>query len=197
MADEKAQEPTGPDFKSGIDLESLVENSPVLGHFDGEAIILVRQGGDIFAVGATCTHYHGPLAEGLVVGETIRCPWHHACFSLRTGEALRAPALDALKRWRVERTGDTVFVRGSGEVAAVSPRAISVEATSIVIVGGGAAGLAAADMLRREGYDGPLTLISADAAPPCDQPNLSKDFLAGSAPEDWIPLRPPEYYTEQ
>ena len=64
MTDNKAQEPQGPDLKSGIDLESLVENSPLLGHVDGEPVILVRQGENIFAIGATCTHYNGPLAEG-------------------------------------------------------------------------------------------------------------------------------------
>ena len=67
----------------------------------------------------------------------------------------------------------------------------------IVIVGGGAAGLAAADMLRREGYDGPLTMISADDSPPCDRPNLSKDYLAGTAQEEWIPLRAVSFYAEQ
>jgi apoptosis-inducing factor 3 len=68
---------------------------------------------------------------------------------------------------------------------------------SIVIVGGGAAGLAAAEMLRREGFSGPVTMVSADSDPPCDRPNLSKDFLAGTAPEDWIPLRPQEWYSQQ
>src|SRR5712672_4733478 len=111
MADEKAQEATGPDFKSGVDLESLVENSPLLGHFDGEPVILVRQGDNIFAIGATCTHYNGPLAEGLVVGESIRCPWHHAQFSLRTGEAERPPALNPLAVWQVEQDGKRIFVR--------------------------------------------------------------------------------------
>ena len=104
MEDEKAQEPKGPNFKSGIDLKSLIENTPLLGHFDGEPVILVRQGEDIFAIGATCTHYGGPLAEGLVVGETIRCPWHHARFSLRTGEAEGAPALNPVS-WFVVQTG--------------------------------------------------------------------------------------------
>jgi apoptosis-inducing factor 3 len=103
MADEKEQEAKGPDFKSGVDLESLVENSPMLGHFEGEPVILVRQGENIFAIGATCTHYGGPLAEGLVVGETIRCPWHHARFSLRTGEAEAAPALNPVSCFILQR----------------------------------------------------------------------------------------------
>ena len=85
MGDSKAPELKGPDLKVGVDLGSLAENSPLLGHFEGEAVILVRQGDDIFAIAATCTHYGGPLSDGLVVGETIRCPWHHARFSLRTG----------------------------------------------------------------------------------------------------------------
>src|SRR5688572_22462596 len=93
MADE-AQQPSGPDLGSGVDVETLAENSPLLGHVNGEAVMLVRQGENIFATGATCTHYSGPLAEGLVVGETIRCPWHHARFSLRSGEAEGAPALN-------------------------------------------------------------------------------------------------------
>jgi nitrite reductase/ring-hydroxylating ferredoxin subunit len=93
MADDKAQELKGPDLKSGVDPGSLAENSPLLGHFEGEAVILVQQGDNIFAIGASCTHYGGPLSEGLVVGETIHCPWHHARFSLRTGEAEAAPAL--------------------------------------------------------------------------------------------------------
>ena len=172
----------------------------VSGRVDTEDVILVRRGDELFAVGAYCTHYHGPLADGLIVGDTVRCPWHHACFSLRTGEALRAPALDPIACWRVERVGDTVFVRE--KLAEPAPKraarhAGADRAPSVVIVGGGAAGLAAADMLRREGYDGPLTMISADDSPPYDRPNLSKDFLAGTAPDDWIPLRSPEYYTER
>ena len=135
-----------------------------------------------------------------IVGDTVRCPWHHACFSLRSGDALRAPALDPIACWRVERQGEKVFVREKLPEAARSPAAparVSEPPSSVIIVGGGGAGLAAADMLRREGYDGPVTMISADDSPPCDRPNLSKDYLAGRAQDDWIPLRPPEYYAER
>ena len=197
MAEEK--DALKPDLKNGLALDALADGGMVVGVVDAEEVILARRGDELFAIGAHCTHYHAPLADGLIAGDTLRCPWHHACFSLRTGEALRAPALDPIACWRVERVGNTAFVRekitepGQGRSKSASK---STPAT-VVIVGGGAAGLAAADMLRREGYEGGLTLISADDSPPCDRPNLSKDYLAGTAQEDWIPLRPPEYYTER
>lgn len=93
---------TGPDLCAGVPLTTLADGVPLLGHAQGEATILVRRGSELFAVGAACTHYGGPLAEGLVVGDTVRCPWHHACFSLRTGEALRAPALNPVSCRKVE-----------------------------------------------------------------------------------------------
>src|SRR5258705_2883123 len=99
------------DLRSGVAIRDLPDGGIVLGNVETEEVILVRRGDDFFAVGAHCTHYHGPLAEGLIVDDTVRCPWHHACFSLRTGEALRAPALDPIPCWRVERVGDKVFVR--------------------------------------------------------------------------------------
>ena len=170
----------------------------LLGRVGDEEVLLARAGDRFFAVGAHCTHYHGALADGLLVENTVRCPLHHACFSLETGEALRAPALDAIACWRVERQGDKVFVREK----AAAPKSVRTAASgqrpsSIGIIGGGAAGLAAADMLRREGYDGPITMISADQDPPVDRPNLSKDYLAGEAQEDWIPLWPADLYAER
>ena len=189
-----------PDLGEGIALSILPDGGMLLGHVAGEDVLLARAGDDLFAVGAHCTHYHGPLVDGLVVGDTVRCPWHHACFSLRSGEALRAPALDPIACWRVERQGEMAFVREKLPEPRPSP-AVSTQTrktpSSVVIVGGGGAGLAAADMLRREGYGGAVTMISADDSPPCDRPNLSKDYLAGRAQDDWIPLRPPEYYVER
>src|SRR5262249_19600458 len=148
----------------------------------------------------SCSHYSGPLAEGLMAGDTVRCPWHHARFSLRTGEAIGAPAFNALSCWRVEKRDDKIFVREKASAAARSELSKGARATAkperIVIVGGGAAGFAAAEMLRWEGFGGSLTLVSADHDPPYDRPNCSKDYLAGSAPEDWMSLKPADFYKE-
>jgi NADPH-dependent 2,4-dienoyl-CoA reductase/sulfur reductase-like enzyme/nitrite reductase/ring-hydroxylating ferredoxin subunit len=192
---EDANALTGPDLAGGIALSDLGENTPLLGHAGGEQVVLVRQGGDIFAVAHQCTHYHGPLAEGLAAGGTLRCPWHHACFDLRTGEALRAPAIDPLDTWDVTQRDGKVFVGAKrGTRAAKAPR--KEVPGRIVILGGGAAGFAAAERLRRDGYQGELTMVSDDTAPPVDRPNLSKDYLAGTAPEDWMPMRPDNFYAD-
>jgi nitrite reductase/ring-hydroxylating ferredoxin subunit len=196
----ETEDASKPDFRSGFSLGDLPNGGMALGQVDGEDVVLVRSGDEFFAVGVHCTHYHGPLSDGLIVGDTVRCPWHHACFSLRSGEALRAPALDPIACWRVERVGDKMFVREKLTQPSAKPTLSSARSrdlpTSVVIVGGGGAGLAAADMLRREGYDGALTMISADDSAPYDRPNLSKDFLAGTASDDWIPLRSPEFYAD-
>ncbi len=187
--------PVGPDLEAGVPLGDLPEGGPFVGHARGEPVLLVRRGGEVLAVGAACTHYGAPLAEGLVVGETIRCPWHHACFSLRTGEALAAPALNALPRWAVEVHDGRVRVTAVEDAPPLSPRGRRADGPGpVVIVGAGAAGSAAAEMLRREGYAGPIALVDPDEAAPYDRPNLSKDYLAGTAPEEWIPLRPAGFY---
>jgi 3-phenylpropionate/trans-cinnamate dioxygenase ferredoxin reductase subunit len=186
---------TVPDLTAGVPMDAVADASSLAGKVGKKDVLLVRTGGRFYAVGAHCTHYRGPLAEGLVVGTTVRCPLHHACFSLETGEALRAPALDPIACWQVEERDGKVFVRDRlPEAAASRP---DTGPASVVIVGGGAAGLAAADMLRRHGYDRPITMVSADADPPIDRPNLSKAYLAGEAQDDWMPLWPPELYQER
>jgi len=188
----------GPDLVVGVDAAQLADGQTLLGHVGEEPVLLVRRGEAYFAVSATCTHYGGPLAEGLLVGDTIRCPWHHACFSLSTGRALRAPALQDLVRYRVERHGDRIRIDGTLDAAgpAATPHATRHPA-SVLIVGGGAAGNAAAEALRKVGYRGTVTLLSADANLPCDRPNLSKNYLAGTAEASWIPLRSEAFYREQ
>jgi apoptosis-inducing factor 3 len=192
----QGEETVGQDFALGIEAGAVVEGAPLKGHVGGKDAIMVRKGDEVFVVGAFCSHYHGPLAEGLVVGETIRCPWHHACFSLRSGEALRAPAFDALARWRVEQVDGKIFARERVRGAADRPAPARVP-RSVIIVGAGAAGFAAAHALRAEGYDGPIEMIGADPAEPYDRPNLSKDYLAGTAQPEWLPLRDPAWYQDQ
>jgi thioredoxin reductase len=159
-------------------------------------------------------HYGAPLEQGVLVADTIRCPWHHACFQLTTGAASRAPALNDLASYdvavennivRVTRKRDHARPKAEGYRARGSsaPERVLFDANpsagpkSVVIIGGGAAGNACAEMLRREGYRGPITVIEPDPDAPYDRPNLSKDYLAGNAPEEWIPLHPKEFYAAQ
>lgn len=187
----------GPDLAKGIALSSVADDAMLLGHAHGEPVLLTRRGDELFAIGNVCTHYGAPLNEGLLVDDTVRCPWHHACFSLRTGEALRAPALNPVPRWRVEQKDSTVYVREKLETTkhdAPSPETRM--PGSVVIIGGGAAGNAAAETLRHEGYIGRITMLSADESLPCDRPNLSKGYLAGTAAAESNPLRSEDFYKQ-
>lgn len=182
------------DLTNGVLITELRDGEMIAGRIGEEQILLVRDADEVHAVGATCTHYGAPLADGAVVNGTIRCPWHHACFDLKTGAVLRAPALVPLERWRVERRGERFFVAGRIDPVPPSP---SAGPESVIIIGMGAAGVNVADTLRREGYAGRIVMISSETDLPYDKPNLSKDFLAGNATAEWLPLHPPEYYEDQ
>jgi NADPH-dependent 2,4-dienoyl-CoA reductase/sulfur reductase-like enzyme/nitrite reductase/ring-hydroxylating ferredoxin subunit len=214
---------SGPDLTQGVELATIPNGTMLLGHAQGEPVLLARRGDEVFAIGAIYTHYGAPLEQGLLDGDTVRCQWHHACFSLRTGEALRAPALNPVSHWRVEhwhreevrdvarqftpvetpvssvyvqeKFGGTVYVREKLESVSQpsQPLAAGIPG-SIVIVGGGAAGNAAAEMLRREGYSGRITMLSADESG--DRPNLSKGFLSGAASDESNPLRSRKFYKD-
>jgi NADPH-dependent 2,4-dienoyl-CoA reductase/sulfur reductase-like enzyme/nitrite reductase/ring-hydroxylating ferredoxin subunit len=206
VSEEKAKL-SGPDLTQGVELSTVPDGTMLLGHAFGEPVLLARRGDELFAIGAVCTHYGGPLEQGLLVGDTVRCPWHHACFSLRTGEALRAPALDPVSRWRVEEVRDlprqftpveqrigAVYVRE--KVTRQPSSAVHGSRITVVIVGGGAAGNAAAETLRHESYSSRITMLSADESLPCDRPNLSKGYLAGTASEESNFLRPARFYKD-
>ncbi|MGA0609633.1 FAD-dependent oxidoreductase [Caldimonas sp. KR1-144] len=198
MSDASSHDAPVPDLAQGIAVDALADGAMLAGRVGEEPVLLARRGDEFLAIGAQCSHYHGPLAEGLLVGDTVRCPWHHACFSLRTGEALRAPALAPVDCWSTAVRDGKVVVLGK-RTAPSTQRAIPSAGLprNVVIVGGGAAGFAAAEMLRRMRYQGSIVMLSDDEAAPVDRPNLSKDYLAGNASEDWIPLREDGYYAEQ
>jgi apoptosis-inducing factor 3 len=188
---------TGPDLAQGIALDELTDGGMLVGHAGDEQILLVRRGKEVFAVGAQCTHYQGPLAEGLLVGDTVRCPWHHACFDLRNGEALRAPAFSPLECWKVEQLDGLISVRSKRKRPKSEPRDnANAEPGKIVIIGGGAAGFAAAEMLRRQGYQNSITMLSSDNTLPYDRPNLSKDYLAGTISFEYVPLKNESFYAK-
>ena len=186
---------TGPDFSQGINVSEVPLGGTVAGRVGDDPVLLSNFDGELFAIGGSCTHYGGALGDGVIEGASVRCPLHHACFDLRTGAALRSPALDPVDRWEVEVEGGRVFVRRKLEGEAPSPEKHG-DGQKIVIIGGGAAGLSCAHELRRLGFAGAITMLSADSDPPCDRPNLSKDYLAGDMPEEWLWLRGDDWYSD-
>jgi NADPH-dependent 2,4-dienoyl-CoA reductase/sulfur reductase-like enzyme len=194
MSDDET--PQGPDFSQGVPTVDVEEGKMLAGRVGEDAVLIARVDGALHAIGAECTHYHAPLADGLIVDGAVRCPWHHACFNLKTGEAVAAPAFDPVACWSVEERDGKAFVTGK-KTPAQPAKNPGGAAKRVVIVGGGAAGFAAAEMLRRRGFEGVVTLLSADPDAPYDRPNCSKDYLAGSAPAEWMPLRDVAFYQDQ
>jgi NADPH-dependent 2,4-dienoyl-CoA reductase/sulfur reductase-like enzyme/nitrite reductase/ring-hydroxylating ferredoxin subunit len=192
----EAQAATGPDFSAGFPLSDIPENGTVSGRVGDQPVLLSRFDGSLYAVSGACTHYGGILADGVAEGGSVRCPLHHACFDLKTGAALRAPALDPLDRWQVDVDSDRAYVSYKLKPQADDKPEADTDVRRIVIVGGGAAGLACANELRRLGYSDKIVMLSADRDPPCDRPNLSKDYLAGTAQEEWLPLRSDQWYSD-
>ena len=190
----------GPDFAEGVLRSDVPEGVTVPGHALGEPVLLSRRQGTFHAIGAVCTHYSTALADGLVTGDVVHCPLHHARFDVRTGQALAAPALSPLPCFTVELREDKVFVTAKVEPPPLRrPDSLSIgrqHPERIVVVGAGAAGHAAVLQLRRDGYAGSLTLVGAEGTLPIDRPNLSKDYLAGTAPEEWMPLCSDDLYTD-
>src|SRR5215510_13806475 len=167
---------SGPDLAAGVSMNTVESGGKLLGHAFGEPVLLARVGDEYFAVGATCSHYGGPLAEGIIHGDEVRCPWHHACFDLRTGEAMRAPALSPIPCYSLEQRDGRIVVTKKNERDPLS---------------GGYP-------LPNRAVPGPRTVVIIGPEPdsPYDRPNLSKDYLAGDAPEEWIPLRPEGFYEQ-
>jgi apoptosis-inducing factor 3 len=192
------QELTGPDLAAGLSVDLLGDDALLHGHAFGSHVLLVRHANAFFAIGAHCSHYGVALVDGAVINGEVRCPLHHACFNLTTGAAMRAPAFDALARWHTEVRDHVVYV--TAPIDAVPGRVVPLpqgDAPGMVIVGGGAAGNAAAELLRAEGYDGQVTILSADENHPPDRPNFSKGTIAGTIPHDYNFLRPAEFYRDR
>jgi apoptosis-inducing factor 3 len=173
----------GPDLSAGIKASDLPEGSLFGGSMDGEPIVLANDGGRICAFAGKCTHLGAPLKDGILVDGQLRCPWHHARFSLETGEAIGAPAFRPLERYQVDRRGDRLFVTKSAARSGSQNRS-SEMLPAIVIIGGGAAGFACAELLSRSGFGHRVTVVSDDPDPPYDRTSCSKQYLIGLSSRD-------------
>lgn len=184
-----------PDFTHGVPQSDIPEGGMLGGRVGNDAALIARVDGRLYCIGAECTHYHAPLTEGLIADGTVRCPWHHARFSLTTGEAVAAPAFAPVACYAVTEVDGKVYVQ-----APLTPKQEGPKTSSklrVVIVGGGAGGFAAAEMLRREGFGGEVIILSADSEAPYDRPNCSKNFLSGDAPSEWMPLEDETFYRKR
>jgi NADPH-dependent 2,4-dienoyl-CoA reductase/sulfur reductase-like enzyme/nitrite reductase/ring-hydroxylating ferredoxin subunit len=179
------------DLLAGVSLADLEATPLLAGKVGEDDVLLVRGASGVFAIGATCTHSGAPLEKGVIVGDTVRCPWHHACFDAPTGAAIAAPALKPLGRWAVETRGDKVFVIAETPLkpAAARQDGERQDVQRIVIIGAGAAGVAAADALAGLGAGKAVTLIGDEAEKPYDRTMLSKQYLAGKATDEKLPLK--------
>jgi len=166
-----------------------------------ERVLLVRVGDTFHAVSPECTHHHAALVDGALNGSRLVCPWHHACFDVRTGSRDEPPALDGLTRYDVAVDGDEILVALS-EPTRPRPRprtARSADRRTFVVLGGGAAGQQAVEELRELGFDGRLVMVTAEDALPYDRPHLSKEYLreAGHGHAHDLSLRDAAFYAER
>jgi apoptosis-inducing factor 3 len=159
----------------------------------GICILLSRNGADVTAVGGHCTHQGGPLAEGVRVGKSVICPWHHAMFDLSSGEHIEPPGEGRLTAFNTKIENGAVIVSFDDRTAKESRDEIDdvpapKTSKTFAIVGAGAAGRAGAEELRRRGFDGRILLITMEKDAPYDRTALSKSFLASETTMDALEL---------
>ena len=168
---------------------------------EGVEILITKIDGKFYAMDAHCTHYGAPLEEGVLCDGVIICPRHHACFNARTGDLMEPPAMNSLRNYEVKITGDEVIVNipekpEPGRVPGMVKQDTKTDKRIFIILGAGAAGNAAAQALREGGFKGYIIMITQENHLPYDRPNLSKAYLSGEAPAEWMPLRSDDFFKE-
>jgi NADPH-dependent 2,4-dienoyl-CoA reductase/sulfur reductase-like enzyme/nitrite reductase/ring-hydroxylating ferredoxin subunit len=179
-------------WKAVASESALKEARPVAAVLDDRKLLLVSLDGKIYACGGECPHYKAPLTDGLLAGHIVTCPWHNARFDVRDGRMVSPPALNDIPSYEAKIESGQVWIRPKGGTAIEMPPGS--DGRTFVIVGAGAAGNAAAETLRREGFSGRIVLIGSEAQGPYDRTMLSKDYLSGEAPAKWLPLRGEKFY---
>ena len=164
-------------------------------------VLLVLLDGKFRAFGGTCPHHGASLAEGILHEKHIRCPWHHAVFDAETGAVREVPSLDSLPQFDVRVEGDEVVAT----LPDPTPKAKTPEMVlpdtgrdgrTFAIVGTGAAGVTAAETLRRDGFQGRILMLTRESHLPYDRTDLSKPYLR--KPDARKPfLRSGEFYKKR
>ena len=180
------------DLQNGQMQQIAVEDSQIL---------LSKINDKFYATGAFCSHNGAPLAKGVLCGEKIICPWHNACFNAIAGQQEEPPGLDSLSTFATRVEGERVLVElpkcfsqhRTLEMARHIPK---VDSRTFVVLGAGAAGINAIEVLRQQGFQGTAVLISAEEKLPYDRTKLSKGYLQGQADEESLSLRSQEFYAK-
>jgi NADPH-dependent 2,4-dienoyl-CoA reductase/sulfur reductase-like enzyme/nitrite reductase/ring-hydroxylating ferredoxin subunit len=179
-------------WKKMADIDDLPEGKPLNRKIGKKELLVVRRGDRVCACGNKCTHYGAPLSDGVLRAGEIICPFHGARFSVDNGRMAAAPALDDIPSYEVKVEKGEVFIGSVKERELTKPSGR--DSRTFVVLGAGAAGNAAAETLRREEFAGRVVLITSEPDIPYDRPNLSKGFLSGEDPPEWLPLRSGEFY---
>ncbi|MBO0947951.1 apoptosis inducing factor family protein [Fibrella forsythiae] len=163
-------------------------------------ILVARVGETVYAVGAVCPHYQAPLAKGLLCGHRLYCPWHHSSFDITNGNLLDPPSIDGLPTYPVRLEDGQIWVSLPDTKTPLAgnpdPEQIPADDRTVVILGGGAAGLTAAQTLRDEKFGGRVVMVTRENDLPYDRPKLSKNFLDGRASAEKVPLRSESFYEQ-
>ncbi|XP_053311834.1 apoptosis-inducing factor 3-like [Spea bombifrons] len=165
----------------------------------GYPVLVVRSNGAFSAVGSKCSHYGAPLSKGVLEGDRVRCPWHGACFNIKTGDIEEYPGLDSLPCFKVTVEKGAVCIVTSEQalqtvkrVKCMSRRSAGNRSTA-ALIGTGPAALVCAETLRQEGYTGRIVMVTREKHVPYDRTKLSKVMNAKATD---LYLRPPEFFLE-
>uniref|UniRef100_A0A8C6NHS2 Apoptosis inducing factor mitochondria associated 4 n=1 Tax=Nothobranchius furzeri TaxID=105023 RepID=A0A8C6NHS2_NOTFU len=181
---------------------------------DDQKVLLVRIQGQYSAVGSRCSHYSAPLIKGALVGDRVRCPFHGACFNVRTGDIEEYPGLDSIPSYKVNHTTfvanclllfKNIYIKKVKIVIyyllqfnyfRIRKRFIGIVSEQTIHKLGtcfGPASLVCAETLRQNCYPGHIVIVTKDSLPPIDKPKLSKAMNLESSS---ILLRSGDFYQQ-
>ncbi|MDP4174271.1 MAG: FAD-dependent oxidoreductase [Bacteroidota bacterium] len=181
-------------------LSEFEENEMRSVTIDKHSFLLIRSEGKVYAIDGLCTHYGAPLEEGILCRENVICPWHHSYFNIKTGKAIEPPAFNSLNRYDVILNGEDIILRlpenvENGRTPEMATYEAQKDSRTFVILGAGASAYMAAQTLREDGFKGRILMLTYENHTPYDRPNLSKEYLMGSAPDEWMPLRTDDFFS--